>query len=319
MISASDAPLRRLRVLQWLSIALIVVGLVLPIAALATNPGLLSGSILGIEDLLGAAALLLVGLLCFVAGLLMNAVRAVVVRRDLPPERYRGPAVGILLLLALVVASIVSLGAASDANSLVNGGNLTVGGTLLLLISTQTGLMVIAGAFVVLPGALAGLRLVPPGTLLRSLAIGLGLAVPAWIAATLLSVLASVGLEWIGFAQEVGLPDRVLDRGDPTVILVAFVVVAPIAEEFFFRGVVYNAWLRERGTRVAVVGSAVLFAAIHASLFAFVPIFLLGIVLAIVYRRTRSLAAAIALHAGFNAISVTIALLDRFGVLHLPT
>ena len=109
VIAASNAPLRRLRVLQWLSIALIVVGLVLPIVALATNPGLLSGSILGVEDLLGAAALLFIGLLCFVAGLLMNAVRAVVVRRDLPPERYRGPAVGVLLLLALVVASIVSL------------------------------------------------------------------------------------------------------------------------------------------------------------------------------------------------------------------
>ena len=110
-----------------------------------------------------------------------------------------------------------------------------------------------------------------------------------------------------------------LARGDPTVILVAFLIVAPIAEEFFFRGVVYNIWERERGPRVALYGSAALFAAIHASIFALVPIFALGIGLALVYRRTRSLPASIAMHAGFNAISVGIALLDRLGVLRLPT
>jgi membrane protease YdiL (CAAX protease family) len=103
------------------------------------------------------------------------------------------------------------------------------------------------------------------------------------------------------------------------VILVAFLLVAPAAEEVFFRGVVYNAWERERGPWVAVIGSAALFAAIHASLFAMVPIFALGVILALLYRSTGSLAATIALHAGFNAISVTIALLVRQGILTLPT
>jgi membrane protease YdiL (CAAX protease family) len=89
--------------------------------------------------------------------------------------------------------------------------------------------------------------------------------------------------------------------------------VAPVAEEIFFRGVAYNAWERERGPWVAVLGSAALFAAIHGSLFAAVPIFALGVTLALLYRRTGSLAATIAMHAGFNAISVAIALLVRQG------
>jgi len=104
-----------------------------------------------------------------------------------------------------------------------------------------------------------------------------------------------------------------------TVILIAFLLVAPVAEEIFFRGVVFNAWERERGVWVAVIGSALLFAAIHTSLFALVPIFALGVTLALVYRSTRSLAATIALHAGFNAISVAIALLERQGIITLPT
>jgi membrane protease YdiL (CAAX protease family) len=83
--------------------------------------------------------------------------------------------------------------------------------------------------------------------------------------------------------------------------------------------VVYNAWLRERGPRAAMYGSAALFAAIHTSLFSLVPIFALGVALALVYRRTGSLPATMAMHAGFNAISVSIALLARQGILPLPT
>jgi membrane protease YdiL (CAAX protease family) len=43
------------------------------------------------------------------------------------------------------------------------------------------------------------------------------------------------------------------------------------------------------------------------------------VALALVYRRTGSLLAAMAMHAGFNAISVGITLLDRLGILSLPT
>ena len=85
----------------------------------------------------------------------------------------------------------------------------------------------------------------------------------------------------------------------------AIVVIAPIAEEIFFRGVVFNAWLREYGERRALLGSAVLFATIHADTprgtrwsarcVVTVPIiFGLGSALAIVYRRTGSLAASMA-------------------------
>ena len=317
--AAEAANLGRYRVLQLLSIAFIATGLALPTLVVALNADLLTGGIAEIERLIGPALLLVLGGLLLVAGLVMNAVRSVIVRGQLPLERYRGPAVFVLLLLAVIVASILSLGAARDATALVNGGSLTVGGTLLLLTSTQIGLVVVAGALVVLPRALAGLRLIPAQGTVRLVLIGLGLAIPAWIAATGLSALATRLLEGIGLHQEAGVADQVLARGDPTVILVAFLIVAPIAEEFFFRGVVYNIWERERGPRVALYGSAALFAAIHASIFALVPIFALGIGLALVYRRTRSLPASIAMHAGFNAISVGIALLDRLGVLRLPT
>ena len=313
--------LRRHQALQAISVVLIAAGIILPVVAIATTPNLIPDSqdLGDVERLLGPLLLLVLGGLLLVVGLVLNAVRSLIVRAALPPERYRGPAVFVLLLMAVILGTIVALGAGDTAVALFNGGALPVGGSLLLLTSTQIGLLVVTGALVVAPRALAGVRLVGRTGLGRSLLIGLGAAIPAWIGATLLGALAATLLQAIGLEEVAGPVDSFIRRGDPTVILLAFLLVAPVAEEIFFRGVVYNAWERERGTGVAVVGSALLFAAIHTSLFALVPIFALGVTLALLYRSTRSLAATIALHAGFNAISVAIALLERQGIITLPT
>ena len=45
----------------------------------------------------------------------------------------------------------------------------------------------------------------------------------------------------------------------------------------------------------------------------------LGLGLAVLYQRARSLLAPIAMHATFNAISLTLALLDRLYHWNLPT
>lgn len=314
-------PLRRHRALQLISVAMIAAGIVLPFVALFANTDLLSQSQTpeSVQRLIGPLLLLGLGGLLLVVGLVLNAVRALIVRAALPPERYRGPAIFVLLALAVILGTILALAAGSTALALFDGGELSVGGSLLLLTSTQIGLLAVTGGLVVVPRALAGVRIVGRTGLGRSLVIGLAAAIPAWIGATLLGALAAVVLKAVGFSEQAGPLDTFLERGDPTVILVAFLLVAPAAEEIFFRGVVYNAWEREHGASLAVVGSAALFAVIHTSLFALIPIFALGVALALLYRSTRSLAATIAMHAGFNAISVAIALLARQGILTLPT
>jgi membrane protease YdiL (CAAX protease family) len=313
--------LGRHRAAQIISVAMIASGILLPFLALASAPGLLTDDQTpeSVQRFLGPLLLIGAGGLLLVAGLVMNALRAVIVRRALPPERYRGPAVFVLLLMAVILGTVLALGAGRTALALFDDGPLSVPGTLLLLTSTQVGLLAVAGALVVAPRALAGVGLVGRAGLGRGLLVGLALAIPAWLGAQLLATLAALVLEAVGFSQEVGVLDTVLERGDPTVILVAFLLVAPVAEEVFFRGIVYNAWERERGASVALFGSAALFAAIHTSLFSLVPIFALGVALAVVYRSTRSLVTVIAMHAGFNAISVAIALLVRQGILTLPT
>ena len=85
-----------------------------------------------------------------------------------------------------------------------------------------------------------------------------------------------------------------------------------------FRGVVFNAWLREGGRRWAFIGSSLLFAAIHLSLASLLPIFALGLALAWVYDRTRNLLAPIAMHAVVNGVSVAFALLAPVDPTRLP-
>jgi membrane protease YdiL (CAAX protease family) len=312
--------LGRHRGLQLASVLLIAAGVLLPTATLVTTPDLVSGVVTPetAPRLIGPLLLLALGGLSLLVGLVLNTVRALIVRAALPPGRYRGPAIFVLLTLAVIVGAIVSLLAASTAVAIFEGGELSVGGTLVQLTATQMGLLVVTGGLVVAPRTLAGLRLLPRSGLWKSLGIGLALAIPAWVGVTLLADVAATALKALGFEQDTGIVDTVMSRGDPTVLVLAVVLVAPIAEELFFRGVVYNAWEREYGSKVAVFGSAALFAAIHGSLFLLLPIFVLGVGLALVYRSTRSLPATMVMHAGFNALSVAITLLDRLGILALP-
>ncbi len=82
-------------------------------------------------------------------------------------------------------------------------------------------------------------------------------------------------------------------------------VMAPLAEELFFRGFVFPGLLRRIGLLWGAVVSAVLFALPHGDVATLIPIFLLGVLLAWVYYRTGSLWTSILVHCGFNLFAVT--------------
>jgi membrane protease YdiL (CAAX protease family) len=88
-------------------------------------------------------------------------------------------------------------------------------------------------------------------------------------------------------------------------------VIGPITEELVFRGVVLRV-LEPRGRWVAIVVSSLLFAALHLldpSAYLAVPfLFVLGLILAKRTLDTGRLGGAMALHAGFNLITVAAVL-----------
>jgi len=92
-----------------------------------------------------------------------------------------------------------------------------------------------------------------------------------------------------------------------SVLLVA--LVAPIAEELAFRGVILPAIGARWGQWPAILLSAALFAAYHVSLWLFFPMLVLGAALGWLAVARRSLWPAIALHVMYNSLAVAAAFL----------
>jgi membrane protease YdiL (CAAX protease family) len=84
-------------------------------------------------------------------------------------------------------------------------------------------------------------------------------------------------------------------------IAIAF---APFAEEYLFRGLLFRALDREWGGWRAVAASAALFAIYHPPL-AWLPVGLLGIACALLFKNTGRLAPAMILHLVYNAVVLT--------------
>jgi membrane protease YdiL (CAAX protease family) len=80
-------------------------------------------------------------------------------------------------------------------------------------------------------------------------------------------------------------------------------VIAPIAEEVFFRGFVFAGLHRRLGLRRAVVLNAILFALVHILPTSWPPIFVLGVLFALLYEQTGSIWPAVAVHGAINSIS----------------
>ena len=82
--------------------------------------------------------------------------------------------------------------------------------------------------------------------------------------------------------------------------LLVAVVVAPVVEEVLFRGILMQRWALRWGTRTGVVVSSAVFAVGHVELLGH---FVFGVVLCLMYIRTRSLLLPIATHALNNLLA----------------
>lgn len=76
---------------------------------------------------------------------------------------------------------------------------------------------------------------------------------------------------------------------------------APVAEEFFFRGLLFRALDREWAGRAAMIGSAAFFAMYHPPI-AWPPVFAVGLANAWLFKKTGHLGACVALHMAYNTI-----------------
>jgi hypothetical protein len=78
------------------------------------------------------------------------------------------------------------------------------------------------------------------------------------------------------------------------------ILAAPVFEEFIFRGLIFGGLRRSLSLGTATLASAAIFAIVHPPI-SVIPVFVMGICAALVYERTRMLAAPVLLHSIYNA------------------
>lgn len=83
--------------------------------------------------------------------------------------------------------------------------------------------------------------------------------------------------------------------------IVAGCVLAPVLEEMLFRGIILRSFLLQYSRTGAMLGSAALFGLAHLNIYQFVVALLMGIILAWLYERARSLWPCILCHAAYNS------------------
>jgi membrane protease YdiL (CAAX protease family) len=167
-------------------------------------------------------------------------------------------------------------------------------------------------------GWLGVLQLPEPGTWRKEIGsgvvFGIGLyPVMVFVVGGLLTVL----LQAIS-GEKVEAPEQVgehLPAVGTALTVVYAIVIAPIGEELFFRGVLFRALRDRHGFWVGAVGSSIGFGLIHfipgsaidAALLMTVMVFT-GIALCFIYERRRTIVAPIAAHATFNVIGIVLIL-----------
>jgi membrane protease YdiL (CAAX protease family) len=88
------------------------------------------------------------------------------------------------------------------------------------------------------------------------------------------------------------------------VVALSAIVLAPLQEEFIFRGYIYGVLRRYAGVPAGIVVNAALFAAIHLHAPSFAGLFVLAVCLTLAYEWTGSLLVPMAVHALFNSTSI---------------
>lgn len=97
-------------------------------------------------------------------------------------------------------------------------------------------------------------------------------------------------------------------------ILIVF--LAPVVEEFIFRGVIFGVIQKRYNVVYAVTASAIPFTILHGSPVQYPGIMLIAVILAFLYHRTGSLAVSIAAHSAFNCVSFVLFLVAGPDFLH---
>lgn len=148
----------------------------------------------------------------------------------------------------------------------------------------------------------------------RQLSLIIGSAIGLILVLPMIGIVLTMFVGHLTISQNQASINQTLQGGVLTQIAMVFlaVVIAPLIEETMFRGVVMNTWFKDNKYYADVLLSAVLFGVFHTtadlSFTTVTPYVVMGVVFALIYRKTGNLAVNIYTHMLYNAIVVSVSL-----------
>ena len=157
--------------------------------------------------------------------------------------------------------------------------------------------------------ALLGFRRVKPISTTIIVVFGVAIAQSAVVGYTLL-----VQQLEIDFLIPSDLPrEWANDPVSFAIIAISAVIVAPLVEEIFFRGFMYQALRRTIAILPAALLTSLVFGIAHIDPAIIIPIAVVGMILLGIYRWTGNLWSSIITHAGYNAVAVAALAIQTWG------
>lgn len=138
---------------------------------------------------------------------------------------------------------------------------------------------------------------VPRGETWPVLLCALGLSTAVGVALNLLPIPETL-------MQEYAQASADLTTGSPWMILLGVVLIAPVAEEVYFRGLAYTRLKRAMPKSIAALLSAICFGVIHGTAVWIVYASVLGLIMTYIYEKGGSLRQSMIFHITFNFCGV---------------
>jgi membrane protease YdiL (CAAX protease family) len=269
-------------------------------AQLGVNPGGLAG----IALVIAAVALLVIGLLLLVGGLAWYVLAPGFMGGRMPWYGFGSHR----LVFASTVLIVLLANAGPVAYTSVVGvrGLCSIPGFLTAALSVDLALLGITYFRFIRPGVVSAGDL---GLTTRRLPHYVGLGLLVGVGVLVVSALIQAAMQALGVRQT-QLADLSCVRDFPLIGFFAVVfaggILAPIAEELYFRGFVFRSYLGSSGPFVAYGVTSLLFATLHLNLPALLPILVLSLIFCYAYQRTGSIIPSMVGHAVNNSAAFCI-------------
>jgi len=144
----------------------------------------------------------------------------------------------------------------------------------------------------------------------RQLALTVGALLAVVPAMFALKILSDMALRKLGWAVEeqraVELIMNCHSLGLKVYLGFFAVIIAPLAEEFIFRGLMFSGFKKAGWPVCGWVVTSLLFALIHGSAPIFLPLFVFALALTWLYEKTDGLLAPVLAHCAFNAANLAL-------------